>query len=589
MKYFVAVVLVYSFCLEAIGQEGTPVGSNLEEYKPVFVPIKKSETVPGKEVVIKLNARNQKKSDIEYSFSWSLGGEINRLMNEFRWTPGEDHIGIHPIIFTATDKLTQQSVNQPAIIVVNEKRFAPTLRFNSTFNLKSNFIEIDEGEEFALIVRANDKNKQDDIMLDYYVDNDLEEKLPNAIFEVNDKVATFLWKPNNDQAQKRNFYLTFLAEDNSGLRSKKTYNILVNDITHPPVLKINTKEYYIDEGKALSFFVKAQDEDEEEITYDLITSDIKRGDYFFDSKTGKFQWKPGFDYAQKQSDYTLIFTATDGQDLDSDTIMIRVDPKNYPPTIEPIQEKQVRENQELVIKLDVADKNGDENLIVTAEADFDGFEMDTATKEFRWTPPFSFVQEMDKRVVHVKFKVSDGRYEDKKTVKITVYNREDPAKMLGSYNQTMNLAQGIYDELDSLDRKLDIVVKRKKFWNTFFDISTITIGAFTTIAGSSLASDDLRNTAVPIGSAATTLIGIHSVLDKSKDKLSDVKWKIVGLKGRVSRATNLITRKYGDSPGQEVSDTARFRKDLQDFIKTTDECDIERNRLLTEYTKLSSR
>ena len=117
--------------------------------------------------------------------------------------------------------------------------------------------------------------------------------------------------------------------------------------------------------------------------------------------------------------------ASDKQHTVLDTIVVRVDPRNYPPAIERIRDREVKEGEELVLPLVVKDKNGDENLVVSVvESDVQGYRFDAQERKFYWKPDFSFVKDSPRRSVFVKFRVTDRESEDLQTAKIIVVDRD---------------------------------------------------------------------------------------------------------------------------------------------------------------------
>ncbi len=587
-KRFFCLLLPF-FVFPLFAQEKTDLTRvDLQEYKPILLPVKAHSVYPDQELVVKLTGYNHKGTDLKFSFTWSLGGEMDQKKKEFKWTPTENDIGIHPIIFTAIDTFTNQQVSQPAIITVKARQYRPTLEIKSNRPLPDGFLVLDEGDDLALVVQANDRNPTDRLTLGYYVNNDHGKKFGNAKFEVNDKVAIFLWSPNDTQAKEKTLNLTFFVEDQTGLRAEKTVPVFVNDIVHIPVFKNKTREYFIDEGEILSFNVYATDDDREKITYKILSTDIKQNDYYFDGNTGKFQWKPTFEYARQKTDYRLIFSASDQSHTVYDTIGIKVDPKNYPPEIEPVRDREIKENEELVIRLVVNDKNGDENLKVSVvESDFDGYRFDPRTRVFRWTPPFSFVNRSGKRRVQVKFRVTDTVTDAFTVAKITVLDREDPREILISYSKSLASAKKLSGEIGVMEANLKYTLERKRYWNTVFDISTIVVGALTGIASSPIASDKLRESAIPIAGAATTLFGIRAVIDKSSDKISDLKNKVMILKGNVDLSINSIIRDYSETPSLTTTDSFSFKQDFADFKQKITEFEAQNEKLKTEYSGLS--
>ncbi|HDL19021.1 MAG TPA: hypothetical protein ENH29_08200, partial [Bacteroidetes bacterium] len=273
-KRFFCLLLPF-FVFPLFAQEKTDLTRvDLQEYKPILLPVKAHSVYPDQELVVKLTGYNHKGTDLKFSFTWSLGGEMDQKKKEFKWTPTENDIGIHPIIFTAIDTFTNQQVSQPAIITVKARQYRPTLEIKSNRPLPDGFLVLDEGDDLALVVQANDRNPTDRLTLGYYVNNDHGKKFGNAKFEVNDKVAIFLWSPNDTQAKEKTLNLTFFVEDQTGLRAEKTVPVFVNDIVHIPVFKNKTREYFIDEGEILSFNVYATDDDREKITYKILSTDI---------------------------------------------------------------------------------------------------------------------------------------------------------------------------------------------------------------------------------------------------------------------------------------------------------------------------
>jgi len=567
MKVFQQSILFLLLAGCLIAQEDKQISKfNIQDYKPNFEPIENQSIYPGEELVIKLNCYNNKGTKLKFSFSWALGGKINQNDKKFFWTPKKEHVGIHPIIFTATDSLTNQQVNQPAIITVKPIQYAPTLKIKSNRPIPEGFWEIQEGEDVALVVEADDQNKKDQLSIDYYIDKDTSRKLKNARYEVENRVATFLWTPTNLQAKKKYFNITFRVKDNTGLMSERTIPILVKDVPHVPVFNNKTKEYFIDEGEMLTFTVKAFDGDEEPLSYKMISSEIKYNDYYFDTEKGLFQWKPTFEYARRKSDYKFIFSASDFEHTIFDTILVKVDPKNYPPEIEPIRDREIREGEELIIRLSVKDKNGDENLTVTVvESDMPDYSFDEIKREFKWKPAYNFVKNRVKRNTYAKFKVTDSFYSVEKTAKIVVYDRENPAVLQTSYIKNIQYAEAIFDEVSIMDKELTQSLQKKRKWNTVFDISNILVGAFVVVANSSLASKNVQQSAVPVGATITALIGIRSVLDKSDKNLPEMKTRTVLLMGNIESLMNSMIREYDKKPSLTITDTQRFKSDLKNI------------------------
>ncbi len=561
--------------------------ADLQEYKPIFPPIPEQTVYPNQELVVKLNGYNHKGSALSYSHIWSRGGRITEESNEFRWVPSEKDIGSHAIIFTATEPYTHQSVSQPVIITVKPIQYTPSIHIESNRPNPTGFWEVPEGGEVAIVVQGADRNSDDELTIDYFVNHDPSRKLSNAQFQVNGNVATFLWTPNDRQAKQKSMHLTFRVSDNTGLHIDETIPLLLRDVPHVPEWQNRTREFFIDEGELLTFTVTARDADDEPLQYKVVSSDIKQNDYYFDADRGRFQWKPTFEYTRQRTAFMTVFSVSDGQHTVLDTIIIRVDPKNYPPEMETIREREVKEGEELVLPLVVKDKNGDENLDVrVVEADMSGYQFDEPSRTFRWRPDFSFVKDAPRRTAYVKFRVFDGEFEAVQTARISIIDRDNPAEILQSYQKTLASARSVRNEVTFLERRVGQILSRKKRWDLAFDVSTIAVGAFVGIASSSLASEKMQNSAVPIGAAATTLIGVRSVISRGAEKYSELRTQLLTLQGNVDFAVNAMLRRYGESPDPTTIDTRAFKSDFQDFLDKIEHYETQKEKMKTRYAAL---
>lgn len=589
--YCVALLCLISLFSSEGFSQNTP-SETIPKKKLYLAPVPAKQIFVGRELRIDLKANSAKNLGLTYEFSWTRGGSIDPATGRFTWKPGVDDIGTHPIIFTVIEDETQEQSSQAAIITVRAPQYKPMLSLVSRTDLTGKLIELKEGENFALVIEGLDKNKNDKLKLDYFVDLDEEKKFENVFFQVNDRVATFSWTPNNEQAQKKNFTLTFRVEDSRGLSSEKNLYFMVEDIEHAPVFQNPTRAYVFGEDKSSSFQVKAIDEDEEKIVYGIESGEIRKGDYSFDTNSGKFQWKPGFTYAKSRTDYPLIFSASDGTFTVYDTILVRVAANNYPPSIAQIRNQEIFENEELAIILDVQDKNGLENieLKLIRDGGISGYEFDPEKRKFTWTPAFDFVkQKGSKRSVQLRFRASDGELSDEQNLEITILDRDDPEETQKLYAQSLKSAREIHRQLKEIDNHLGTVIKKKRGWNTFFDISTIVVGVFTGIASSSVASEGLQKASVPIGAAATSLIGIRNIANKSLDKIVNLKAQIISLTGKIQLSINGMEGKFGNDPSFSVVEQEDFKRELNELSSKVEGYEEERVNIMATYSNLPIR
>ncbi|MBN2415294.1 hypothetical protein JXO52_05605 [bacterium] len=562
----------------------------LRDLRPVFQQIPEQSVFPEQTLTVPLTAFSPEGHGLVYSFTWDRGGRIDPARNLFIWRAATEDIGIHPIIFSVEDTTARMRVNQAVIITVTPIRYPPVLTIKSTVDIPSGFLEIDEGEELALVLQADDANDQDRLSIGYFVNGDRGYQLENAEFKVNGRSATFFWVPQDRHAKKRIFNITFYAEDQTGLRTEETVRTMVRDISHAPVFLNTTHEYFIDEGEKLTFSMRILDQDGDDIDYQVYSPDIKQNDFLFDQETGKFQWTPVFAYASTKTEYRLIFSASDRETTVYDTVMIKVDPKNYPPHIEDIPPREIKEGETLSLRLHVTDKNGDEQVDVSVVyADADDYVFDKATRSFRWTPGFGFVDEPGKRTVLFRFRAADREYSDDMDLKVTVYDRVDPAEIIAAYRLQLQRSGEMLQEVRVMDRSLQHTIDRKRFWDNAFDITGILVGAFTGYASSSAATAELREKAVPVAAVATTLIGIRSVIDRSGDKVMKLRNSMLTLKGSIEVTISMLTREYGDRPDPETADKYEFQSDFKAFKNRMAELEKEKALLKAQYEAMRIR
>jgi|GEM_PF-3469819 len=580
-------VLFFLPLLTLFAQSDSTFTQDLARYKPVLRSVAAQSVYPGARLVIPLEAYTPQGTPPRLSYTWAFGGRIDQKTHRFFWTPEERHIGTHPIIFSAIDSLTGQQVNQAALITVKRIEYRPVIRLQSQRVLPEGFVEIAEGDELALVITADDRNAADQLTLTYFIHGDPGHRIPGATFDISERGATFFWKPDHNAAKEQLYRITFRVTDDSGLSAEAELPVLVRDVRHAPVFETAMHEYYVDEDELLRFTVKASDRDGERLQYRLHTTDIKRNDCLFDPSTGRFQWTPTYTYVRQKTDFTLVFSASDGLETVFDTVRVKVDPKNYPPEIGAIPDRSVRENEPLAIALKVSDKNGDENLILDVDApDLEGYRFNAETGIFAWTPPFNFIDGAEKRTVQLTFTVSDGVFRHSQSARITVFNRRDPTQTLSQYAQILKSGAMMNQRLNEMDMNLAHTLKRKRFWNNFFDVSTIVIGAFSGVASSSLASEKMQEAAVPIAGAVTTLLGVRAILDQSSDKLYDLRQRVLLLKGSVETVLNTAIRSYGTAPELSVADTQQFQADHDQLRNRIEEIEGQLNGLEATYLSL---
>jgi len=149
-------------------------------------------------------------------------------------------------------------------------------------------------------------------------------------------------------------------------------------VNHAPVLTVPTDKE-VEEGGFITFSVSATDEDGDALTYDLKGEPM--GVSFEDEE---FSWKPGFDQAGK---YELVFTVSDGELIDVETVVVTVINVNQPPQFVELGQIIGYVNQNSEYQLKATDPDGDTVTFGYGADAPNWMELDAESGNFGTTPP----------------------------------------------------------------------------------------------------------------------------------------------------------------------------------------------------------
>lgn len=232
------------------------------------------------------------------------------------------------------------------------------------------------------------------------------------VFNNGDAAITnkFNWTPDYDDAG--NYMATFVAA-NGEIEDFETITITVNNTNRVPQI-VDIPNQTIEEASTVTFAIVAADADGDNLT--LTTDNIPAGSVFVDRS---FSWTPTYEQA---GTYIMNFIATDGELEDTEGVIITVNNKNRPPTILPIENSTVLENQNLTFGVTAVDPDGD-TVTYTAENLPQGAVFGNGV--FSWTP-----SNQQAGIYQVTFTASDGTLSSSLGVSITVENISTP-QLLG--------------------------------------------------------------------------------------------------------------------------------------------------------------
>lgn len=259
-----------------------------------------------------------------------------------------------------------------------------------------------EGATLSFDVTASDG---DGDPLTYTVNN-----LPSGA-GFNTITGAFSWTPALNQSGS--YSVTFTVTDGSDTDTE-TINITVTDVAvnQAPILtSIGNKG--VDEGDTQYIPINATDPNGDSLVYSA--SNLPSG-AIFDDASRMFTWSPSFDQAGV---YNVTFSVSDGNDNDSETILITVTDVNRPPILSSIGTQTIGEGSQLTFTITGSDPD-DDALNYSAEGLPDGATFNSTTRFFSWIPEFQISE--NTRVYPVTFNVSDGVADDSETVTINVTN-----------------------------------------------------------------------------------------------------------------------------------------------------------------------
>jgi hypothetical protein len=174
----------------------------------------------------------------------------------------------------------------------------------------------------------------------------------------------------------------------------------------------------------------------------LSAAPLPVGAAFSDSLDGSgvFSWTPTFSQA---GSYAVTFTASDGFDTDSETVVITIADVNRPPVLDSIGAQTILESTNLNFVVSSTDPDGTTPMLSASTLPAGATFADSldGTGTFDWTPALAQVGVHD-----VMFIASDGALVDTEIVSITVLDIPPPTtaiSLVGSWMIGLNHSVGV--------------------------------------------------------------------------------------------------------------------------------------------------
>ncbi len=328
---------------------------------------------------------------------------------DFNWTPGYDQAGIYHVTFRATDDGEPNLYDDEIVtITVNNVNRPPVLS-------EVGDQTINEAEEFTLQLEAADPDGDN---LSFEAEN-----LPEGAELVNN---SFLWTPTYDQASRYDNIVFRVTDDGEPeLSDGETISITVNDVNRPPLWDYIPQSASINENQLLEFTVRGSDPDGDDVTLSASSDDLPDGWEFTDNEdgTGLFSWRPGNDDGGL---YRAVFTISDGDFNEPETVIITVGDINRPPIWDDFaRNREIDETEQLQFTVTGSDPDGDDVTIVYSSEDIpeaaEFSDNGDGTGTFTWTPSYDDAGEYG-----AEFIISDEEFDISVDVSITVNNVNRP-------------------------------------------------------------------------------------------------------------------------------------------------------------------
>ncbi len=197
----------------------------------------------------------------------------------------------------------------------------------------------------------------------------------------------FNWTPTEAQGPG-DYPITVTATDNGTppLSDSKSFSVHVNEVDKPPVL-VPIADQTVNEETTLSLMVTATDPDLPANTLSYSLTSAPSG-ATIESNSGLFKWTPL--EAQGPGDYlvTVKVSDNDGPPMtDSKSFTVHVKEANRPPTLNPIADQTVDEEQPLSFSATATDPDLPANTLkFTLSGAPSGATIDPGSGLFSWTP-----------------------------------------------------------------------------------------------------------------------------------------------------------------------------------------------------------
>ncbi|NOX38061.1 MAG: tandem-95 repeat protein [Calditrichaeota bacterium] len=299
------------------------------------------------------------------------GATFDPQTQTFRWTPTYEQSGTYPDVTFAVSDPAGLTDRKRITITVNHVNRPPEIAAVADQT-------VNENETLSFQLTASDPDKEDAGKLTFSALD-----LP-AGAQLDPASGRFDWTPTYEQSGT--YTVTFIVSDGQYSDSTRS-TITVLHVNRPPELAA-IGSLQVDENQLLEFTLEGKDPDQEDAgQLTFYATNLPEGARF-DPATRTFSWTPTY---EQSGTYTVTFGIKDPAGLtDEETVTITVNHVNRAPTLEPIADQTVNENEPLTLQLVGSDPDEEDSgkLQYRIRELPEGATIDPATGQFSWTPSY---------------------------------------------------------------------------------------------------------------------------------------------------------------------------------------------------------
>jgi hypothetical protein len=348
----------------------------------------------------------------------------------FTWKPTFDQSGEYPLECILSDgQLKDTKTTKIDVIHVNRP---PTIEPVDAKTTDENKLL-----EFKIVGKDPDKEDLGKFTLSA---SDIPE---GAAF--NPSTGIFQWTPGYDQSG--DYTVTFINQDEGGLKVSKEVTIKINHINRSPVLN-PLEAQIVNENSLFTFIIpEAIDpdvEDKEKLTYGA--EKLPAGAEFNPS-TRSLTWTPGF---EQSGTFEIQISCSDGEFSVSQPLVVTVNHVNRAPEISPVAEQTTDENKELSLSIEYKDPDKEDTAKLTLSASNlpEGANFDATSGTFSWTPSYDQANIYEGILISV---ADPSGLKDEKSFKITVNNVNRSPELAAVDNLTVAENEQLIQKFEASD------------------------------------------------------------------------------------------------------------------------------------------